>query len=811
MTTEGVDSTPKPAGTTRTRNYFGYAGMAIFLGYFLLATMPGKALPVEPGLDRSWCYAVNSLVHSSEYRFGRDVVFTFGPLGFIQCPLPIESNLEQAALFRLVVHGLWAALLLGFLWRRKNRLAGLIFIPAYLIVHAMGFGDQTLTYDYYLILVICALAGLAFNSERLRAAAFMLSGLFAGVLLFVKFSSGFAALLIVAIGGVLLWIVTRNWRAALLGWGAYIATVSLLAAKFMGSWSSFDKYFKGSLEMAGGYSEAMSLIGPRSNLMAGLSGVAVYLALLAALWVWRLRLRWLALTCAVAVFTSFKGAFVRQDFHVVLFSLFLPAVVSVLLLQAELRRERILCASAFALTLVCAVPVFETHMPYNLTWAPFKQTLLLEQGLTQLDNLIHVKEIKSQMAEYWQRRRTGEKLPPYIAGLIDVERDTVDFIPWEISYAPANDLKWKPMPTLQTYAAYEASLDRLNADHFDNGQAPDFVLVEYLNIDSRHFILDAPATWRSLLNNYDLAASSWEHLLLKRKSNSSAAGTQEISRDEFTFDAWVDVPAIDSLLYGELQISLRLWGKLAKTLYLVPPVFIEMKYESGHTQDYRLVPGVAGDGLLINRLPIDLHGLERLFACQADDRVRQFRIFGPGSGYYDDRLKMIWTRIEGPCSKVSMSEEVISRIRSDRLVSQSRWGIDPQSLGITPQTTLFVIDDINAHSPSDAQPIEIDRSREPVISMRGWAVDSVAVRAAEGVFVNFAGPEGEVDLPAEYGGDRTDVAQAFGQPNYRFSGFSLKVPTQDLKSGNYLLKLKVVTQDRRHYYLPTSSVTLSVR
>lgn len=812
MATETIHQPLATRVNVRRHPYLRHVGLALLLAYFLLATFPGSYVPVQPGLDPSWNYAISYLAHSSEYLFGRDVFFTFGPLGYLYSAAHVGPSVAYAGLVRAIIHALWGGLLAYYLWRRKRVWAVLAFMLTYLIAHALGFRDEAGAYDFYLVLLLCSLVGLAFGDPRARRIAFLLSGLLAGGQLFIKFSSGVAAFLILAAAGVLLWLATRDWKAVLAGWGAYLAAVGVLTVTLLGSAGVLDNWLKASFEIASGYSAAMSIVGPANILWAALAALAIYALLLAGLWAMKLPLRYLALVCAIPCFTVFKGGFVRQDAHVFAFFLFAPALLSILILNTERRRELVMCAVAFILLLACARPAFKAYNPDGLKLTKLAGTFLLEPGRARFNDLVYRQQLEARLAEHWRVTQGNSKLPDRMLGAINREKARVDVIPWELSYVPANNLHWRPMPTLQAYVAYTAYLDQLNAGHYAQAPAPDFVIIEYMSVDNRHPVLDTPATWRALLSNYELAESSSARLLLKKNPTFTKSDLREVGRQAITLEQWIAVPPSEVPLYAELQMPLTLRGKITKTFYMIPPVHIDLQFESGRAVTHRLIPEVASNGMLMNYLPLNLRDLGRLFACQSGDRVRQFRLSGPGAAYYQSALEVVWRSAPTPCAAIKLPEEDLALVPKGQLASTSRWGIDPRKLEPSAETTQFSLDQINGRTALHLNPlVTIDTSQERRIALSGWAVDTAAGRAAAGVFVSLDGRDGEVDIPVDYGQDRADVAQVFSQPGYRLSGFSLAIPTASLKPGTYTLTLKVVRQDHKHYAKPQYPVTLEIK
>ena len=82
------------------RHALRWAVSALAIGYISIATFPGGYFPVQAGLDLSWVYAINWLAETP-HRFGREVNFTYGPLGFLFLPTNFGEHVLWSALFRL--------------------------------------------------------------------------------------------------------------------------------------------------------------------------------------------------------------------------------------------------------------------------------------------------------------------------------------------------------------------------------------------------------------------------------------------------------------------------------------------------------------------------------------------------------------------------------------------------------------------------------------------------------------------------------------------------------------------------------------
>src|SRR5947208_837931 len=75
----------------------------IAVAYILLVSFPGHYASLGWGLDASWIFGINYAV-AHGLRFGRDVAFTYGPLGYLLFPLDLGGNLSHAIAFWLAAH-----------------------------------------------------------------------------------------------------------------------------------------------------------------------------------------------------------------------------------------------------------------------------------------------------------------------------------------------------------------------------------------------------------------------------------------------------------------------------------------------------------------------------------------------------------------------------------------------------------------------------------------------------------------------------------------------------------------------------------
>ena len=85
---------------------FGIVWRVLILVAFVIATFPPCFGAMVPGLDALMGIGLNE-ASNRHMVYGQDIVFTYGPLGFVLTPLDLGSNFVHVILFRLGLHVLW--------------------------------------------------------------------------------------------------------------------------------------------------------------------------------------------------------------------------------------------------------------------------------------------------------------------------------------------------------------------------------------------------------------------------------------------------------------------------------------------------------------------------------------------------------------------------------------------------------------------------------------------------------------------------------------------------------------------------------
>jgi hypothetical protein len=112
--------------------------------------------------------------------------------------------------------------------------------------------------------------------------------------------------------------------------------------------------------------------------------------------------------------------------------------------------------------------------------------------------------------------------------------------------------------------------------------------------------------------------------------------------------------------------------------------------------------------------------------------------------------------------------------------------------------TYFSLDTINGQIVAKtASPLIINSDQEGTITITGWAVDKQANATARAVFIII---DGKLDLPTLYGEDRPDVAVAYGNSHFEYSGYIASFSSLILTKGQHTLSLEIVALNGPYFY-----------
>jgi hypothetical protein len=571
-----------------------------------------------PGIDPSWNAGLAMAVDQG-LHFGKEVVFTYGPLGFLNSRLVWFSGLSVLSF--LYSAALYVGFCVGLVWALRRALPTVVALVvafvavAWLPMPLLEVGLLSAVFACFWLLE-------AGRSGRALDIFVVAAATFAAPAALVKLSTGplVALILLIALLGA------RAGRRRIVAYVAiFIAEVLVLWLATGQSLGDLPAFVGHTIEISSGYSSAMlrsTDVAPWKVTVAVIAAIASGLALVGAAWLWggdgpaddpaagsdravapdRAR-RWAGVAIAALVyFEIYKEGVVRIDAgHLTV--LFANAAVVWVAVGLSGRRRRLMLAGAaivFAISLPVRPAGLETQFDpvSNVRFAVDQARDLFSPG--RRDTLIGFGRAAME---------SSYGLAPQ--GLAALHGHTVAVEPWEIGAAWAYELDWRPLPVFQNYSAYTPALDRLNAEAVEDPDGPERLLrhntevvqpeFPTADLDDRFLGWDPPEQARAVLCNF---APVWEderwqvlgrvadRCRPERRLGSVSAAAGEAVR--------VPTPGPGEVVFA------RIAGAGVSGLERVQTLLFHAASRhavvNGDTR-YRLVPETADDGLLMRAAP----------------------------------------------------------------------------------------------------------------------------------------------------------------------------------------------------------------
>jgi hypothetical protein len=432
-----------------------------FLGAVVaVLTWPYSTLAPSAGIDPSW---VAGLYMAAErgMNAGTEIVFSYGPLGFLDLPSLFDVDLGRLAFaWSGSVH---VAYCVALLWASRRAFGLLFGLAITTFATVVPFSDPIVV----AAAVVGAAALLGEWSPRMRLAFALGAGALSGMQLLGSLRAG-PVLLAMGVA-VLLGLPDRRRTFPAFAGSALLSFFVFWFATGQGI-ANLDDYVANTISVVSGYSVSMVFSYPSRwwQVPAFIVGVATLAALTVAA-VWRrdrMRRIGLGLMIAAVVFLMFKHAIVRSSPAGDGF--FLATLLAIgLVLVPHVRR-----ALAIAAVVVLA----------GLAYLGNEETLDVRLDLrAHAESFFEVSEILLTPGRAAEEQMRGRAAMQSLYGLTAEQLallrwGTVHVATLEAGVAWAWELDWNPLPAYQQYTAYTERLDRLNAEKLESSSAPDLIL-----------------------------------------------------------------------------------------------------------------------------------------------------------------------------------------------------------------------------------------------------------------------------------------------------------------------------------------------
>jgi len=581
-----------PAAAPDAKRRFALSRSWTVVALCAVAVMAWPYHALIPGVGGDWTWkAALSIAVTRGLHFGQEIVWTYGPLGFM--------NFGPGPSY---YYGGLAFVALAYQWILQLLLTATVFLAArrsYPVFASLGlaFAVVAVVRDRALLLGLawCMLA-ILYGSERREApgerwfpAAI---GVLTGFLILAKLNQGAE---MVALAGIAL--AARpgaRWRDGLV---FAASALSIAAVGWFGTGQAVGAiwdYIRYSAQIVGGYAAAMGTSAERGWTYL----LALALFLLTSAVVWNAarftagRQRFGVITVwLVSAFFAFKAGFVRGIVeHTTIFTGNALMVLAVIPVRRPVRTfgfvSVIACAAAF---------VIPSYVTIESAFDPIAH---VKNAAKQVETLASKSKRTAARASLAAAIESYYRFPASLRQRIGDR--SVAF--WPSSFADlayADDFDWRPLPVIESYSAYTPSLDELDAAALASKDAPELIVRNPSGlIDARYSSFEAPAATLQLLCRYQEMARNGSWQLLARGPD-RCGSPRQVGTASATWGGVVHVPSPRN---SNAAMLVEVSGVQPAGLERVTQVLLrpQARYIVLDGQAYRLVGATAPDGLLLS-------------------------------------------------------------------------------------------------------------------------------------------------------------------------------------------------------------------
>jgi len=628
------------------------SGQVLTVLLLTVITVSIPATAVDTSADASW-RAVLDYAHQYNLQFGTDLVFTYGPLGFLTTPsfsphlvgLRMTTNVALSFVvclgvslvaWRLTL--LWRCLLLvtfvdwSFPILASSPLGTDVMVQTGLLCWGMlclaesGPGLRV----YVWILVLLAIFAALTKTTFLSAAGLCLGIIACDCVVRGRRALAMMLTVVFSVGAALLWMALGQ-------------SLSRLPSFLAGAWTITKDY---NLTMGSDPAAGVGVVG-HGLLTILCGGAVVVLRSLTAFTaggtaVQRRRGLVLAWSCAL-VFMLWKHGFVIADpWHEAVVLAVVP-MLSLALGALPVENTR---AGRWgrAMALLCCCYVFANPLTgfgrhghffsldslrFFVSWDP------VHSCTRHMHTLLRPTEYWRELSEQElaaSRRAKLTRLPQVVGAA------SVDVFGCNQAFALYNRLNYRPRPVFQSYVAYSAPLMRLNErSYLSPTTAPDYVLFRLVGSGYSKFPpLEDAFLLRLLLQNYEPIEAEGPFLLLKAKSTAPSELTllregtvrqgEPIKLEDFSgLDLWLEISLEPTLL-----------GRVRQFLYKPPQVWLKVEGEGseGRADKFWAPARMLEAGFLASPLVLDNLDVLHVYTGEAMVRPRAYSVAAGSPGRF---------------------------------------------------------------------------------------------------------------------------------------------------------------------------------
>ena len=588
--TEEVENTSLIESLNRFKENFSPWHLLFLLPLIYFIPFPIFFAP-STGLDPSWRISLNMAIDKG-LIFGKDIVFTYGPLGYLETRIPELVSRLPIILFQIFIY--INAIVFILFWinqepvKRKWEKLNLVFIPFILLAFgpALFIPSSITLFFYSLFYMILYLKRRDILILPILSICCLLS-------FYMKVNTGIVGNFLFVV--FMLFILLRKYLPVI---PFLIITAVHFAILYFASYglnTDFSTYISNSMDIISAYNDAMFEL---QNLMAVILG-SVGLVLLIYPFIWSIENIYKSILAYFLLFLFgahtyilFKQGFTRSDMehNTIYFSMINFIAILIYISFPPIQKRLPFLAYLLPIALICVVG------------SKFNQFLSSMASTGQFIEEMSDPEKKIRLQETYAESR---KLAPEMLEII--QDSTVDLLGFETCYMYYNDLNYTPRPVFQSYSAFSPELIQQNVDFFNGEKAPEYIIYHFGTIDGRNHFWEEPKSFIPILSHYTVRGSMQQNneigplMLFDKRDTILSVESRELPDAVAKLNEDFTVPVSDQILYMSMEYEYTLLGRIRRFLFQPDVVRMKIWEENENFYDVRLVLPVMQSGVPINK------------------------------------------------------------------------------------------------------------------------------------------------------------------------------------------------------------------
>jgi len=576
--------------------------LIILLLFYYPVIIPLPAAQLDPDWHMGISYAL-----LNGMQFGKDIVYTYGPLGSIYNTGPIPD----LHIFSKIYWAILCAGLIFFIHDTNDKKNYLVFI--YILLAPLVYIKNLDAFIYASLLIFASRKSYPISHSILISiliAAFSLSK-------FTFFVAGIVLLIYIT-------IELSNAKNRLIFIGTFIATLFFLLVASSQSIFNFISYVRGGLEISSGFSEAMSSYNSRLELLLAGLLIILYISIIFPpkeslknlldkgniKFLVKLFLLWIA----------FKQGFTRHDGHALTFISYIFFAFTLEISTWDINKIKLKAKIVFIVLLIWIYLLANASTNHKFDSSLNGFITSIENNLSRLMTENSAEIIKNNYKNEIDKIRALSEIKIN-------KNESADSGSIMITSLLANDMIWQPRPIIQSYSSYTPYLAKINQAAYSNSNRPDNIYIDLVSIDGHYPLQEDPLIWSELLKNYDL--KSYANIIHFKKTESNISLIEKDLTVSLVDDYW----KVEQKDYTYFTISISLKNSIFRSIsalaFKSDPLFIEFSLANGSKRKFKFITSLKNTPFIASPLignTAELSLLNCLCSEMQDLKVKSFKI-----------------------------------------------------------------------------------------------------------------------------------------------------------------------------------------